>query len=142
MLVGFNRSLFHSGNSRRVTYTNLTPGQHTFVARDTNSAGTWSSHEARLHIYISTPLWMTSPKSERVRQQMYSRLTSVVSNSIQEVRDISQNLRPHHLDQLGLTLSIESFVEKVADSTDVEIVSEIDDVDELLPADNQINFFR
>ncbi len=73
---------------------------------------------------------------------MYSRLTSVVSNSIQEVRDISQNLRPHHLDQLGLTLSIESFVEKVADSTDVEIVSEIDDVDELLPADNQINFFR
>ncbi len=73
---------------------------------------------------------------------LFDDVTGVVSSSIQEVRDISQNLRPHHLDQLGLTLAIESVIDTVAGSTNIEIVSDIENVDGLVPADSQINFFR
>ncbi len=58
-LIGFDHDFISSGTSRTVTYTNLDPGKYTFVARGTNSDGTWSTHEARLRIEVLPPFWMT-----------------------------------------------------------------------------------
>ena len=68
--------------------------------------------------------------------------SDAASQALQEVRDISQNLRPHHLDQLGLTVAIESIVEKVAESSGIEFTTSLENIDGLVEHDNEINLYR
>jgi signal transduction histidine kinase len=68
--------------------------------------------------------------------------SDAASQALQEVRDISQNLRPHHLDQLGLTVAIESIVEKVAESSSIRFTSSLEKIDGLIDRDHEINVYR
>ncbi len=68
--------------------------------------------------------------------------SDAASHALQEVRDISQNLRPHHLDQLGLTVAIESIVEKVAESSGIAFTSSLETIDGVIEHDNEINVYR
>ncbi|MEK9137355.1 MAG: two-component regulator propeller domain-containing protein [Bacteroidota bacterium] len=68
--------------------------------------------------------------------------SDAATHALQEVRDISQNLRPHHLDQLGLTVAIESIVEKVAESSGIEFTTSLENIDGLIEHDNEINVYR
>ncbi len=59
-LIGFDdfESIVKSDN-RRVTYTNLDPGEYTLVVRVTNSDGIWSNRKASLKIIVQPPWWRT-----------------------------------------------------------------------------------
>jgi signal transduction histidine kinase/ligand-binding sensor domain-containing protein len=63
-------------------------------------------------------------------------------NAIAEMRSVSYNLRPYHLDRLGLAKAIESLAEGVARGSGIEISSIVDDVDEIFTEDLRINFYR
>lgn len=69
-------------------------------------------------------------------------IASAASDSIEEVREIAYNLRPYHLDEIGLTEAIHSMIEKVADSSTVRFKVEISPIDELLSAESEINLYR
>ncbi len=69
-------------------------------------------------------------------------IIDVVSDSIHEAREISHNMRPPHLDQLGLTLALEYIAEKISESSGIEIIYEAETIDGLILPDNEINFFR
>ncbi len=65
-----------------------------------------------------------------------------VTESLQDVRDISHNLRPHQIDELGLSKSIESMVRRLSSSSDIRFSIDIEPVDGLLSNDAEINLYR
>lgn len=69
-------------------------------------------------------------------------VSDVVSSTIEEVRSISHNLRPHQLDQLGITKTLRAIVRQAKESTSIEITSEIMDIDSTLSPEEEINLFR
>jgi signal transduction histidine kinase/ligand-binding sensor domain-containing protein len=70
------------------------------------------------------------------------KISDLTGEAIQEIRNISQNLRPPHLDQLGLTTAIETLAEKVQELSDIRFHIQLDTIDGLIPSEQEINFFR
>lgn len=69
-------------------------------------------------------------------------LTDTVANTIHEVRTISYGLRPFQLDMLGLTHSIQSLAEEVAQASGIAIEVEADSIDSFFPKSEEINLYR
>jgi PAS domain S-box-containing protein len=67
---------------------------------------------------------------------------SLVSQTLQELRDISHNLRPHHIDELGLAKSIESMVRRFSETSDISIALNMEPIDTHLSPDSEINLYR
>jgi len=60
-LEGFNDNWIQSGsNSRRATYTNLSPGSYTFKVMGSNNDGVWNPEPTSLIIHVLPPLWKTT----------------------------------------------------------------------------------
>ena len=57
-----------------------------------------------------------SQPDEEARKQ-FDEIGATAAQTLEEVRAISYNLRPHHLDQLGLTTTIRAMIEKIAESS-------------------------
>ncbi len=60
-------------------------------------------------------------------------ISSEAALAIQETREIAYNLRPFQLDRLGLSAAIEGMIDTVSRSSGIQILSEIDNIDDLLP---------
>ncbi len=58
------------------------------------------------------------------------------------VREISFNLRPAHLERLGLTETILSAVNKIKEAYGINITCSVDNIDDILNDEDEINFFR
>ncbi len=59
-LIGYDQQWYDAGNFRFATYTNLRPGNYTFVVTGTNNDGIWSDTEKELKITIVPPWWQTA----------------------------------------------------------------------------------
>ncbi|HEX7962630.1 MAG TPA: ATP-binding protein, partial [Terriglobales bacterium] len=61
-LEGFNSDwLVADSRSRRVTFTNLNPGDYTFRVLAANNDGVWNSEGAALKITVLPPFWKSTP---------------------------------------------------------------------------------
>jgi signal transduction histidine kinase/ligand-binding sensor domain-containing protein len=69
-------------------------------------------------------------------------ISETASAAIDEVREIAYNLRPYHLDELGLTKACESMLGRIAKSSTIGFVWEIDSIDGFFPRETEINFYR
>lgn len=69
-------------------------------------------------------------------------ISNLSGETIQEVREITHNLRPQHLDQLGLTTAIETAVERFENSSEISFHFELDDIDGAMPKEDEINYYR
>jgi len=69
-------------------------------------------------------------------------VTAAAARSIEEVREIAHNLRPYHLDEVGLTDAVAAMVERVAEASGIRFWSEQDDLSGLLPPEVEINLYR
>jgi len=58
-LEGFDKDWIYSGNDRKISYTNLNPGEYTLYVKGSNSDGTWNNKGVRLKIIITPPFWLT-----------------------------------------------------------------------------------
>ncbi|HMN17240.1 MAG TPA: two-component regulator propeller domain-containing protein [Ignavibacteriaceae bacterium] len=61
---------------------------------------------------------------------------------LKKVREISHNLRPPELDRLGLTETLKSLLQKLKDSTSLDVIGEIDEIDGLIQRKHEINLIR
>ncbi len=60
ILKGFQDSWVSAeGSSRTATYTNLPPGEFTFMVKGTNEDGIWNENPASIKIIINPPFWQT-----------------------------------------------------------------------------------
>jgi signal transduction histidine kinase len=74
--------------------------------------------------------------------EQFEWIVSSATQSIEEVREIAQNLRPYHLDRLGLTKALEVMLEKVAATTRIRFVSELVPLDDLFSKEDAITLYR
>ncbi|MBO9681307.1 MAG: hypothetical protein J7502_01320, partial [Flavisolibacter sp.] len=58
-LEGFDKDWIYSGNNRVATYTNLDPGEYTFMVKASNNDGVWNEKGASIKIIITPPFWLT-----------------------------------------------------------------------------------
>lgn len=78
---------------------------------------------------------------EKTKKQL-NEISQTASLAIEEVREISYNLRPYHLDELGLTKAIESMCDRVSRASQVSFVYSVENLDSFFPKDEEINFYR
>ena len=78
---------------------------------------------------------------EQTRTQ-FNEFSDAVAQSLEEVRTISHDLRPPHLDQLGLRTALVAMIEKVAASSTIEFGYIMDELDGILPAADEIKLYR
>jgi signal transduction histidine kinase len=82
-----------------------------------------------------------SQRDEEARRQ-FDEIGATVAQTLEEVRAISHNLRPHHLDQLGLTTTIRATIEQVTGSSGIAIRGDLDDIDGVFPPADEITIYR
>ncbi len=58
-MEGFDKNWVAAGNRRFVTYTNLDPGEYTFMVKGSNNDGLWNQKGATLKFIILPPFWRT-----------------------------------------------------------------------------------
>jgi signal transduction histidine kinase len=63
-------------------------------------------------------------------------------SSLNDVRAISHGLRPVHLEQFGLRETLLNLCEQFGQASSLEFVHHIDEIDGLIPAEQEINFYR
>jgi signal transduction histidine kinase/ligand-binding sensor domain-containing protein len=78
---------------------------------------------------------------EKMVEQV-AEVSSMASAAIREVREIAQNLRPFQIDELGLSKSIRAMARTLGDASGIRIDTDLDDVDDALPPEFEINFYR
>lgn len=76
---------------------------------------------------------------ERVAKEL-DNISQTVTQALEEVREITNNLRPQLLDRIGLTKAINSMLKKV--SGVIEIESEIDNIDKVFNEIGEISVYR
>lgn len=80
-------------------------------------------------------------KPEELDEQLDEIMQSAVI-SIADIRTISHGLRPIHLEKFGLTEAVENLCSQVQDSSSIEWSYHVDDIDEVIPKEKEINFYR
>ena len=80
--------------------------------------------------------------TERKITDVLQNVTNLTSDIIQEIRNITHNLHPQYLDQLGLTVAIETVIEKIADSLQIDWQVNVDNIDDFFSKADEVNFFR
>ena len=58
------------------------------------------------------------------------------------MREISYNLRPYLLENLGLTKAVKSLLNKIAETGQIKIQIELDDVDDLFEPEAEMSIYR
>ena len=69
-------------------------------------------------------------------------ISQIVSQTIEEVRGISHNLRPYQIDRLGLTKALLAAVKGIADSGALRIETDVQTVDGLFAPEGEIHIYR
>ena len=79
--------------------------------------------------------------SEKVMAQL-DEISSATGQALEEVRGIAYNLRPYHLERLGLRESLNAMIEKIREATGLEINSRVALFDEVFSKDEEVLFYR
>jgi signal transduction histidine kinase len=82
-----------------------------------------------------------SPEEPGLRQRLED-ISGATSQAIEEVRQITHDLRPYQLDRLGLTQAIRATVSRAAANTRMLIASRVDDIDSVFDKDSEIHVYR
>jgi signal transduction histidine kinase/ligand-binding sensor domain-containing protein len=69
-------------------------------------------------------------------------INASAEESLQEVRTMAKMLSPYHLDKVGVSNTIRFMIKQVAESSEINFETEIDDIDGILSKENDINLYR
>ncbi len=76
------------------------------------------------------------------KDEQFSEIQESVTDALSEVRTIAYNLRPLHIERLGLTSTIEEMIEEVEAASQIEINYDIENIDDLFSPEDEINIYR
>jgi PAS domain S-box-containing protein len=72
----------------------------------------------------------------------FESIHDLAAQAIAEVRQISHDLRPYQLDQLGLTRALEGMIDGVRRNTGFSFTRRLDPIDDLFPGESATHLFR
>lgn len=78
---------------------------------------------------------------QKMKQQLMS-IDETAAESINEIRNIAHHLHPNLLDQIGLTQTLRSMIQKIEGSVPVTFSASIDEIDNLFQPENELNIYR
>jgi signal transduction histidine kinase len=78
---------------------------------------------------------------KNVREQL-DEISNTASRTVQEIREITYNLRPYQIDKLGLTKALESIISRAERTTTISFASDIDPIDKFIPKEMEIHIYR
>ncbi|MFA6597449.1 MAG: two-component regulator propeller domain-containing protein [Ignavibacteriaceae bacterium] len=78
---------------------------------------------------------------DSAKTQMES-ISEIALESINDVRKIAYNLHPYHLDELGLTKTAQSIINKSFETTGIHVSHSINYVDSIFKPESEIHIFR
>jgi signal transduction histidine kinase len=81
------------------------------------------------------------PDAPRTEEQLQE-IASTATLAIGEVREIAHNLRPYELDRLGLVAAIESMIERVSDSSSIDVSKNLDLTAGVLSSEAETSIYR
>jgi signal transduction histidine kinase len=87
-------------------------------------------------------LSLKQPDRKEMMLDHLENISATASHAIEEAKEMAFNLRPHLLDRLGLTKTIESMLGKVSIASGIEFEAEIDEIDGVLEKDSEILLYR
>ncbi len=80
--------------------------------------------------------------SDKREDKELENISSLIKDTIGEVKEISTTLHPHQLERLGLKKALISMINKISQSVDITFKYEIDDISGFIPQEAEINIFR
>ncbi|MGA2176890.1 MAG: histidine kinase [Verrucomicrobiota bacterium] len=87
-------------------------------------------------------LAMHSAGNEPLLQKRLGEISGIAVQAIEEVRQITLDLRPYHLDRLGLTEAIRATVSRASENSRIQFTTHIDDIDGIFGKDSEIHVYR
>ena len=87
-------------------------------------------------------LAMQTTDDESARQQRLNAISEITSQAIEEVRQITHDLRPYQLDRLGLTQAIRATVSRASESSPIVFASHVDEIDAIFGKEAEIHIYR
>ena len=86
-------------------------------------------------------LGIKNKKEEFLKEQLLE-ISSTASTTLDEVRQIAYDLHPYQLSRLGLTRAIRSIITNVKDSTKINFIDDLANIDNLFSQEAEINIYR
>lgn len=95
-----------------------------------------------LAIKNQTLLAMQRPPDEIVLRERLGDISGATSQALEEVRQITHELRPYQLDRLGLTQALCATVERASRNSTILFASRVEEIDEVFDKDSEIHVYR
>jgi signal transduction histidine kinase len=95
-----------------------------------------------LFIKNQSHLAMQPPADESVIRHRLSEISEVTIHAIEEVRQITRNLRPYQLDRLGLTQAVQAVIKQVSANSPTVFASHVDEIDGIFDKESEIHIYR
>lgn len=86
-------------------------------------------------------LSLTEPEDHNRAIEQIEEIAEAATHAILETREIAYNLRPFHIDRLGLTSAIGAMVNRAGNNS-LRFTMELDSIDGLLMPEQEIGFYR
>lgn len=93
-------------------------------------------------LVIKNRLMLAMRTADEGTIEQLNEISSTTDQAIDEVSEISYNLRPYHLDRLGLTRALEAMLRRVSGSSSIKFSCNIDHIDNLLDQNAEISIYR
>lgn len=74
--------------------------------------------------------------------EQFEEISRASSQALEEVREIAYNLRPYHLDRLGLTQSLKAMLDSINDSTTIDFGYDIMPLEGVFPKNEEVMVYR
>jgi signal transduction histidine kinase len=87
-------------------------------------------------------LALTSVSDPELTREQLEEISAGASQAVEEVREISYNLRPYQLDRFGLTKALKSLCAQASKSSGIQIMAEVDPIDGIFPAEVESSIYR
>jgi signal transduction histidine kinase len=76
-----------------------------------------------------------------IRNRLHD-ISKVTAQAIEEVRQITRNLRPYQLDRLGLTQAVQAVIKQVSENSPTVFASHVDEIDGIFDKESEIHIYR
>ena len=83
-----------------------------------------------------------SSVNESALRQRLGEISGLAVQAIEEVRQITLDLRPYQLDRLGLTLAIRAMMVRASENSRTQFASHVDDIDKIFDKESEIHVYR
>jgi signal transduction histidine kinase len=87
-------------------------------------------------------LGLREPATTASATEQLGEISRMASHSLEEVRQISRNLRPYQIDRLGLTKALQAMADNMSRASGLPCAVQVIALDGLLPPQFEIHFYR